>query len=220
MYNDGSVQCNYYEMNGLTSKGHIGRRAGATILDTCALKNSEGINKRSFRLCPPASWINPSQLSLSLLPGKSEILNFEISSPGNFYTLRNAISPSTNNPGWALPIMLSSLLPVEANFEADQLVGEPPLTVIFSDLSSYEPQYWFWDFDGNDKPDSNIQNPTNTYLDEGFYTVKLTVSNDFGSGLWSNDAITKTNYIEVIPEPAILIFIFFPTMILLTFRKK
>jgi uncharacterized protein (TIGR02145 family) len=52
-------------------------------------------------------------------------------------------------------------------------------TVWFTDLTSYNPTNWYWDFgDGNN---SNLNNPIHVYSSPGNYTVSLTVSNNFGA---------------------------------------
>jgi len=51
-------------------------------------------------------------------------------------------------------------------------------SVVFHDLSYYEPQEWLWDFgDGNGSTD---QHPQHTYAQDGLYQVCLTVSNANG----------------------------------------
>ena len=62
-------------------------------------------------------------------------------------------------------------------------------TIAFTDLSSNGPVSWQWDFgDGNT---SISQSPIHTYANPGTYTVKLKVTNAFGSdSLVVNNAIT------------------------------
>lgn len=62
-------------------------------------------------------------------------------------------------------------------------------TIAFTDLSSNGPISWQWDFgDGNT---SISQSPIHTYFNAGTYTVKLKVTNAFGSdSLVINNAIT------------------------------
>ncbi|WP_281085505.1 DUF2341 domain-containing protein [Methanosarcina acetivorans] len=76
----------------------------------------------------------------------------------------------------------------EANFTANVTSGNAPLNVEFTDTSTGTPTSWTWDF--GDGKNSTEQNPTHTYTAEGTYTVKLTVSNSFGS-----DSEEKTGYI-------------------------
>ena len=84
--------------------------------------------------------------------------------------------------------------PPIADFSGTPTTGPAPLTVAFTDQSSNNPTSWSWDFgDGNT---STQQNPSHTYQSNGNYTVKLTVSNQYGS-----DSITKTDYISVGDEP-------------------
>jgi len=81
--------------------------------------------------------------------------------------------------------------PSEAAFKADVLSGETPLAVQFTDLS-YGATGWLWDFDNDGTIDSTEKNPVYTYTTAGTKTVKLTVSNTYGSA-----TETKTGYITV-----------------------
>ena len=64
-------------------------------------------------------------------------------------------------------------------------------TISFTDLSSYGPVDWLWDFgDGNT---STLQNPTHTYQNSGIYTIKLITSNQFGS-----DSVVLVNHLNII----------------------
>lgn len=83
-------------------------------------------------------------------------------------------------------------VPPIAEFSATPLSGIQPLLVQFTDLSLNSPTSWQWDFDNNGIVDSTLQNPQWTYVDEGIYSVKLTVSNGDGT-----DSVTKTSYITV-----------------------
>ncbi len=58
---------------------------------------------------------------------------------------------------------------------ADAINCSYPALVQFTDLS-YSPESWFWDF--GDGSISTQQNPSHTYLNPGYYTVKLVVTND------------------------------------------
>lgn len=77
-----------------------------------------------------------------------------------------------------------------SNFTANPTSGSAPLTVSFTDNSTNDPKSWLWDFgDGNT---SDLQNATHIYNTNGFYTVSLTVSNDYGT-----DTQEKTSFINV-----------------------
>jgi PKD repeat protein len=67
------------------------------------------------------------------------------------------------------------------NFNAFPVVGSPPLTVQFNDLSSNNPTSWEWDF--GDGSTSTEQNPVHVYTEEGTYTITLTVYNPYGSSV-------------------------------------
>jgi gliding motility-associated-like protein len=83
-----------------------------------------------------------------------------------------------------------------ASFSASPLAGCSPLVVSFTDQSSGNPTSWLWDL-GNGAT-STQQNPATTYINSGFYTVVLTVSNASGS-----NTISKTQYIKVDDKPAV-----------------
>ncbi len=83
-----------------------------------------------------------------------------------------------------------------AGFSADPTSGGAPLQVQFTDLSSFAPTSWSWDFgDGNT---STEQNPTHTYASVDTYDVSLTVTNTYGS-----DDEIKPNYIVVSSMPVV-----------------
>ncbi len=82
-----------------------------------------------------------------------------------------------------------------ADFSASQFcVGG---TTLFSDISSVATGSivsWLWNF-GDGSPTSNIQNPTHTYADSGWYNVTLIVVSDLGF------ADTATQQIFIEPKP-------------------
>ena len=82
--------------------------------------------------------------------------------------------------------------PLKADFEANPQYGTAPLTVTFTDKSAGNPTSWQWDFDNDGTVDSTQQNPTYTYNDIGWYTVKLTISDGTNS-----DTCVKEKYILV-----------------------
>jgi PKD repeat protein len=71
-----------------------------------------------------------------------------------------------------------------------------PLQVQFIDQSTNVPTSWEWDF--GDGQTSGGQNPKHTYVNEGIYTVALTVRNNFGE-----DTKVRSNLIEVIKSPVL-----------------
>lgn len=84
---------------------------------------------------------------------------------------------------------------LQANFSANTVLGQTPLEVTFTDLSTEASSaitQWSWDFDNDGTIDSYDQNPTWIYNDLGTYSVSLTV----GDGANTN-TLTKTDYINV-----------------------
>ncbi len=85
----------------------------------------------------------------------------------------------------------------EAFFEANVRMGNPPLTVQFTDRShpgDSEIKSWVWEF--GDGTTSGRPNPQKTYYEPGSYDVALTVTNAYGS-----NTRTVAEYI-VIESPA------------------
>ncbi|MFC1786627.1 NosD domain-containing protein [Halobacteriota archaeon] len=89
-----------------------------------------------------------------------------------------------------------------AEFSAIPKIGFKPLAVNFTDLSSsYDGIVsWFWEF--GDGTNSTDQNPTHIYLQDGVYTVSLTVTEADSD----SDTETKIGYIVVAePEPPLIV---------------
>jgi PKD repeat protein len=78
-----------------------------------------------------------------------------------------------------------------ADFTAEPLKGEEPLTVQFTDLSIGQPTQWLWNF-GPESATSTQKNPQYTYNNSGTYTVSLWISDGI-----QQDETTKEDYIEV-----------------------
>ena len=83
-----------------------------------------------------------------------------------------------------------TILPVAA-FSASPNSGNAPLTVAFTDTSTGSPTSWIWDF--GDGTTYNIQNPPHIYTQAGTYTVKLTVSNAFGSNTLESKSLINVH---------------------------
>lgn len=80
--------------------------------------------------------------------------------------------------------------PPVAQFSLDFTYLFPGDAAQFIDLSVFAPFVWNWSFgDGNTSP---LEDPLHYYEESGTYSVKLKVSNFFGS-----DSLTKTNLIQV-----------------------
>lgn len=113
-------------------------------------------------------------------------------SPGTFtitLTVSNSTDSDTRKKAAYIVLVVSDSIP-KSSFSAVPITGEAPLAVSFSDLTENNPDSWAWDFgDGNI---SDEQNPVHTYQENGFYTVSLTTSNQYGF-----DTDTKTNAIKI-----------------------
>lgn len=81
-----------------------------------------------------------------------------------------------------------------AAFTMSPPAGEVPLTVQFTDQSSGEIETWEWEFGNGDT--SSERNPTYTYVEEGTYSVTLTITGPEGS-----NSLTRSPAVEVRTSP-------------------
>ena len=80
-------------------------------------------------------------------------------------------------------------LPV-ADFTASATQGGRPLEVVFTDLSSHDPDGRQRDF--GDGGTSGLQHPSHTYVEPGRYPVSMTAMNEAGSDTWPSSTSTVT----------------------------
>ncbi len=86
----------------------------------------------------------------------------------------------------------NSALPI-ARFNADTTTIPIGSSISFYDMSVNNPSGWHWYFEGGIPSESDQQNPpTISYITYGTYTVKLVVTNAFGT-----DSLVKENYLTV-----------------------
>ncbi len=89
-------------------------------------------------------------------------------------------------------------------FYGTPLQGCTPLFVQFTDTSSSPTSTivsWSWNFgdpSSGSANTSNLQNPSHTYYNPGFYTVSLTVTDNYGC----SRTLTKNNYVQAIKPNA------------------
>ncbi len=65
-------------------------------------------------------------------------------------------------------------VPPEADFTYSPTIGDFPLSVQFTDVSSGNPTGWSWDF--GDGGSSTLQNPSHSFISPGTYSISLTVN--------------------------------------------
>lgn len=95
--------------------------------------------------------------------------------------------------------------PPVASFTANKTMGNPPLSVQFTDTSSGEDiTSWAWNF--GDGTTSTESNPVHVYQNAGLYSVTLTVGNDGGT-----NSTTRSEYIRVFQNIPVADFIAEPT---------
>lgn len=144
----------------------------------------------STTVLPIVDWLWEINTPSGLLSSTDQTPNFMVADTGCF----DIVLTVTNSLGCSDTRTFNNAICVGddplVNFEGVPTVACVDETVNFTDLSSPFVDTWFWDFGNNQT--SSSQNPSNFYVDTGFYDVTLTVS-DKGC----TDQITFNNYIEV-----------------------
>lgn len=101
------------------------------------------------------------------------------------YTYRSGLITSEGRvPVSGLPI---------AHFRSDKMSVNFGQSINFFDESGGIPNNWQWTFEGGVPFSSNQKNPVVNYPNSGFYTVKLKVSNSYGT-----DSVSYSNYLKII----------------------
>ncbi|RKY14468.1 MAG: hypothetical protein DRP82_04005, partial [Planctomycetota bacterium] len=123
----------------------------------------------------------PSGLSWSQVGDTVEISGTPDSGTAGTYSIDVTVTDSSSpaqNASATLQLVVNSVgvTTLKADFEADPTYGKAPLSVTFTDKSTGNPTSWEWDFDNDGTVDSTDRNPSWTYNDPGWYTVRLTVS--------------------------------------------
>jgi PKD repeat protein/Leucine-rich repeat (LRR) protein len=97
-------------------------------------------------------------------------------------TATNGAGSNTKTVTNMITVTQTTSIPV-ANFTAATTVVSSNGSIAFTDISTNKPTSWAWEVSksGSTTLISSFQNPTFTFVDAGFYTVKLTVTNSAGS---------------------------------------
>jgi len=80
-----------------------------------------------------------------------------------------------------------------AHFRSDKMTINFGQSIKFFDESGGIPTSWQWTFEGGTPLTSNQQNPLVTYSNGGYYSVKLKVTNSYGT-----DSVNYINYVKVL----------------------
>jgi hypothetical protein len=145
-------------------------------------------------------WFGGLDLNRTIEPGATDIplgtVTVRGDSVGSTALVVQVLEMDADGGGVLTPVVIDAQLnvfvPLAANFTADTVSGNIPLTVSFTDHSEGDPgpSSWSWDF--GDGSHSTDQNPVHTYSSGGLFTVTLQVSNTY-----DNDTLVRSGYIRV-----------------------
>jgi len=107
-----------------------------------------------------------------------------------------------NNNPVTVPVQRSAPVAV---FSFIPLIGTVPLTVAFTDASTFDPasvtnNSWAWDFNGDTIIDNTTRNPVYTYDTASTYTPRLTATDSFGAVATSSQIETVTVYLAPVAD--------------------
>ncbi|MDD3878062.1 MAG: PKD domain-containing protein [Bacteroidales bacterium] len=109
-------------------------------------------------------------------------------------TVANGFGTDSLTKNDYIEVFEAGLAPV-VNFTASQTTLNAGDSIQFTDLSTYAPTTWLWNFEGGTPSSSSLQNPYVKYNIPGTYFVTLVASNAYGNGFEN-----KTDYILVEPS--------------------
>lgn len=92
-----------------------------------------------------------------------------------------------------------------ASFSTDVSSGIAPLTVQFTDTSTGTPTSWLWEW-GDGTANETTQNPIHIFTTAGYYTVRFTVANDYGTSSYIKTIHVSSVQIELTTLPPIASF--------------
>ena len=114
--------------------------------------------------------------------------------PGQYQVALTVSNADGSNTKTVPNYITVNVIPVVADFTADDVAPQVGGTVNFTDTSTGTPTQWSWTFEGGTPATSTDQNPSVVYNTEGDYDVTLVASKT-----GSSDTELKTDYIGVVP---------------------
>ncbi|HEY6160799.1 MAG TPA: PKD domain-containing protein [Bacteroidia bacterium] len=128
------------------------------------------------------------------------------------YTVTLIVTNSNNNSDTTQRTVNVLCNPVP-NFTVSGTTGCAPYCAIFTDQTQGSPSSWSWDF--GDPPPANTQNAAHCFVNPGFYTVSLTVTQSNGC----TNQYTINNLMNIVPSP-VAGFSFTPAGLVVAFADQ
>jgi len=131
-------------------------------------------------------------------PSTSTLQNPTIAydTPGTYTVTLEASNAGSTDTEIKTNYITVNVIPIVANFTADNTTPVEGGSVTFTDTSTASPTEWAWTFTGGTPTTSTLQNPVIAYDTAGTYTVSLTASKT-----GSSDTETKIDYITAVFIP-------------------
>lgn len=149
------------------------------------------------------STLNPTRWVWNFGDGHSSTMqnpSHTYTTPGNYnvsLTATNTVGTNTTTMTQFIVVAASNMTPVAA-FNVSPPAGVIPFTASFVDISTNNPTSWLWDF-GDGSPTSAVQNPQHVYATAGVYSVKLTVTNQYGTNTVLKTALINATALALTP---------------------
>lgn len=145
--------------------------------------STNGLVSHSTIVVPPASAVMNTPLRMRVMDENAS------------FSINSACGPMVTGQAedYAVVILNGSLPPV-VSFSTQ---GSPCSgTITFTDMSTYNPNTWLWNF--GDGGVASSQNPVHTYTAPGVYTVTLLGTNAFGSGIATQTVAVNFTQTQII----------------------
>jgi PKD repeat protein len=136
---------------------------------------------------PSGSWATNAVTAEPHNAVKDAIINMET-------MIGTESSPTAGSLNARLKFLEAKFLAPKASFRAFPKKGSTGLKVRFQNFSEGDVARYLWDF--GDGTQSTQKHPQHAYLQEGFYTIKLSIITSTGG----QGSVTKNNYIQISNE--------------------
>ncbi|WP_340113598.1 PKD domain-containing protein [Maribellus mangrovi] len=170
----------------------------AFVADVTNIKEGESVSFTDQSTNTPTTW-NWTFTGGSPSTSSAQHPTITYNTAGTYaVTLTAANDDGSDTKTIASYITVAEPAPPVVNFTASQTSVTEGTIINFTDLSTNNPDEWYWEFPGGTPGSSNEQDPTIVYNTAGTYNVTLTATNADGTG-----TLTLNGFIEVTTQPVV-----------------
>ncbi|WP_206082056.1 PKD domain-containing protein [Maribellus sediminis] len=170
----------------------------AFTADITSIKEGESVSFTDHSTNTPTSW-NWTFAGGSPSTSSAQNPSITYNTAGTYAVTLTAINGDGSDTKTITSyITVAAPAPPVVHFTASQRSVPEGNSINFTDLSTNNPDEWYWEFPGGTPGSSNEQYPAVVYNTTGTYNVTLTATNADGTG-----TLTLNGFIEVTTQPVI-----------------